>query len=46
MRNWPYSAKEISALRQETLLNLPGTHAERIKAMRAKGITIEDGMND
>ncbi|MHC8285971.1 cytochrome C [Pseudomonas sp. XS1P51] len=41
----PYSAEEVSALRQETMLNLPGTRAELIKAMRAKGIAIDDGMN-
>jgi hypothetical protein len=29
-----------------TLPNLPGTHAEQINAMRAKGIAIEYRMND
>ncbi|EUB75417.1 hypothetical protein PMI27_001593 [Pseudomonas sp. GM41(2012)] len=29
-----------------TMLNLPGTRAEQINAMRAKGIAIEDRMND
>lgn len=46
MRSWPYSAEEGTALRQETLLDLPGTCAELINAMRAKGIAIEDGLND
>jgi hypothetical protein len=46
MRSWPYSAEEVTALRQENLLDLPDTCAELIKAMRAKGIAIEDGMND
>ena len=41
----PYSAEEVSTLRQETMLNLPGTRAKLIKEMRAQGITIEDGMN-
>ena len=33
-------------LSQGTMLNLPGTHAEQINAMRVKGIAIEDRMND
>jgi hypothetical protein len=28
------------------MLNLPGTRAALIKAMRAQGIAIEDGMSD
>ncbi|MHC8332711.1 hypothetical protein [Pseudomonas sp. LB3P25] len=46
MRSWPFSAEEVSALRQKTMLDLPGTRAELIKATRAKGIAIEDGMNE
>ncbi|HEF4762899.1 TPA: cytochrome C [Pseudomonas putida] len=41
----PYSAEEVAALRAKTMLNLPGTRAELIKAMRAQGIAIDDGMN-
>jgi hypothetical protein len=41
----PYSADEVAALRAKTMLNLPGTRGELIKAMRAQGIAIEDGMN-
>jgi hypothetical protein len=41
----PYSAEEVAALRAETMLNLPGTRADLIKAMRAQGIAIDDGMN-
>jgi hypothetical protein len=41
----PYSAEEVSALRQKAMLNLPGTRAELIKEMRAQGIAIEDGMS-
>ena len=41
----PYSADEIAQLRHETMLNLPGTRAELIKAMRAQGIAIDDGMH-
>lgn len=41
----PYTAEEVTALRAETMLNLPGTRAELIKAMQAQGIEIEDGMN-
>jgi hypothetical protein len=37
---------EVSALGQGTLLNLPGTRAEQINAMRVKSIAIEDRMND
>lgn len=40
----PYTAEEVTALRAETMLNLPGTRAELIKAMQAQGIAIEDGM--
>ncbi|KAI2674678.1 cytochrome c [Pseudomonas sp. TNT3] len=42
----PYSAEEVTQLRAKTMLNLPGTRAELIKAMRAQGIAIEDGMNN
>jgi hypothetical protein len=41
----PYSAEEVAELRHKAMLNLPGTRAELIKAMRAQGIAIEDGMN-
>ncbi|MCW8278114.1 cytochrome C, partial [Pseudomonas sp. PCH199] len=41
----PYTAEEITTLRATTMLNLPGTRAELIKAMRAQGIAIDDGMN-
>jgi len=41
----PYSAEEVRALREKTMLNLPGTRAGLIKAMQAQGIVIEDGMN-
>ncbi|NUT78497.1 cytochrome C [Pseudomonas sp. C1C7] len=41
----PYTADEVAALRAETMLNLPGTRGELIKAMRAQGIAIDDGMN-
>lgn len=41
----PYSAEEVAALRAKTMLNLPGTRGELIKAMRAQGIAIDDGMN-
>ncbi|MGH8374965.1 MAG: cytochrome C [Pseudomonas sp.] len=42
----PYTAEEVTALRARTMLNLPGTRSELIKAMRAQGIAIDDGMND
>ncbi|MOA55726.1 hypothetical protein D3C78_1795660 [compost metagenome] len=42
----PYTAEEVTALRAKTMLNLPGTRSELIKAMRAQGIAIDDGMND
>jgi hypothetical protein len=42
----PYTAEEVTALRTSTMLNLPGTRGELIKAMRAQGIVIDDGMND
>nr|WP_314530582.1 cytochrome C [uncultured Pseudomonas sp.] len=42
----PYSAEEVTQLRAATMLNLPGTRAELIKAMRAQGIAIEDGMSN
>jgi len=41
----PYTAEEVAALRAKAMLNLPGTRADLIKAMRAQGIAIEDGMN-
>lgn len=41
----PYSADEVAILRAKTMLNLPGTRGELIKAMRAQGIAIDDGMN-
>ncbi|VVP92638.1 hypothetical protein PS918_03392 [Pseudomonas fluorescens] len=41
----PYTAEEVMQLRAATMLNLPGTRAELIKAMRAQGIAIDDGMN-
>jgi hypothetical protein len=41
----PWNTVEVSALRQGTMLNLPGTRAEQINAMRVKGIAIEDRMN-
>lgn len=41
----PYTAEEVTELRAKTMLNLPGTRGELIKAMRAQGIAIEDGMN-
>ncbi|MGH8387881.1 MAG: cytochrome C [Pseudomonas sp.] len=41
----PYTAEEIATLRATTMLNLPGTRSELIKAMRAQGIAIDDGMN-
>ncbi|WP_433766474.1 cytochrome C [Pseudomonas putida] len=41
----PYTADEVAALRAKTMLNLPGTRGELIKAMRAQGIAIDDGMN-
>ena len=34
----------VTALRARTMLNLPGTRSELIKAMRARGIAIDDGM--
>jgi mono/diheme cytochrome c family protein len=40
----PYSAEEVAALRADTMLNLPGTRSELIKAMQAQGIAIDDGM--
>lgn len=40
----PYTTEEVTTLRHETMLNLPGTRAELIKAMRAQGIVIDDGM--
>ncbi|EJM37856.1 hypothetical protein PMI26_04823 [Pseudomonas sp. GM33] len=40
----PYTAEEVAALRAQTMLNLPGTRSELIKAMRAQGIAIDDGM--
>jgi len=40
----PYTAKEVNSLREEAMLNLPGTRAALIKAMRAQGIVIDDGM--
>ncbi|MGF0238621.1 hypothetical protein ACQR3P_06950 [Rhodococcus sp. IEGM1300] len=42
----PFSAEEVTVLRQKAMLNLPGTRAGLIKEMRAQGIAIEDGMND
>jgi len=41
----PYTAEEVTTLRAQTMLNLPGTRSELIKAMRAQGIAIDDGMN-
>ncbi|WP_419710066.1 cytochrome C [Pseudomonas sp. NFX224] len=41
----PYSAEEVATLRAKTMLNLPGTRGELIKAMRGQGIAIDDGMN-
>ncbi|MNF19270.1 hypothetical protein D3C81_1442820 [compost metagenome] len=41
----PYTAEEVTTLRAKTMLNLPGTRGELIKAMRAQGIDINDGMN-
>ncbi|MNY56287.1 hypothetical protein D3C86_1923500 [compost metagenome] len=41
----PYTAEEVMALRAKTMLNLPGTRGELIKAMRAQGLAIDDGMN-
>lgn len=41
----PYTAEEVTALRARTILNLPGTRGELIKAMRAQGIGIDDGMS-
>ncbi|MCP1625066.1 cytochrome c [Pseudomonas nitroreducens] len=42
----PYTAEEVKATRYEALLNLPGTRAGLIQAMRKQGITITDGMSD
>jgi len=42
----PYTTEEVTVLRAKTMLNLPGTRGELIKAMRAQGIAIDDGMND
>ncbi|MBA2922865.1 cytochrome C [Pseudomonas sp. P7] len=42
----PYTAEEVSRLRQKAMLNLPGTRAELINSMRSQGIAIEDGMNN
>ena len=36
---------EVSALHLGAMLNLPGTRAEQINAIRVKGIAIEDRMN-
>lgn len=41
----PYTADEVTRLRAQTMLNLPGTRNELIKAMRAQGLAIDDGMN-
>jgi hypothetical protein len=41
----PYTAEEVMALRAKTMLNLPDTRGELIKAMRTQGIAIDDGMN-
>lgn len=40
----PYTAEEVTALRRKAMLNVPGTRAGLIQAMRAQGIAIEDGM--
>ncbi|WP_371367470.1 cytochrome C [Pseudomonas sp. QL9] len=42
----PYTGEEVASIRHETLLNLPGTRAKLISAMRAQGIAITDGMGD
>jgi len=41
----PYTGEEISAIRRNTILNLPGTRAGLIEQMRAQGIVINDGMD-
>lgn len=46
MHSQPWNTVDVSALRQGTMLNLPGTHAEQINAMRVKGIAIENRMNE
>ena len=40
----PYTGEEVSRVRHETILNLPGTRAGLIARMREQGIAIEDGM--
>ncbi|MNZ79207.1 Cytochrome c-552 precursor [compost metagenome] len=40
----PYSAEEVSKVRHNALLNLPGTRAGLIAQMREQGLAIEDGM--
>ncbi|MED5609174.1 cytochrome C [Pseudomonas sp. JH-2] len=42
----PYTAEEVAGIRHETMLNLPGTRAQLIAAMRKQGIAIDDGMGD
>lgn len=42
----PYTTEEVTILRQKAMLNLPGTRAALINAMRSQGIAIEDGMNN
>jgi len=40
----PYTGEEISAIRRNTILNLPATRTGLIKQMRGLGIVIDDGM--
>lgn len=40
----PYTGEEVSRVRRQAVLNLPGTRAGLIAQMRAQGIAIDDGM--
>ncbi|MNR47684.1 hypothetical protein D3C85_1668160 [compost metagenome] len=40
----PYTGEEVSKVRHQAVLNLPGTRAGLIARMREQGIAINDGM--